>query len=500
MKRNIKLVLYSFLLVFISLCGIIKVNAASANISVSSNTNKIVVGNTFTVNVKISSGTALGSWEWIIDYDSKRFKLVSGESTVADVYQNANTKSKTYTYKFKAIGSGSGKISVRSAGAIDISENSMSLSIGSKTITVITQAELEASYSKNNNLSSLSVEGFNLTPGFDKNTTEYSVVVPSNTEKVKVFATAEDKKTSIAGAGEISVIEGDNKVQVVATAENGSTKTYIITITVKDENPINVTINNKNLTVVKRNSLLSPPTNYEVKEITINDIKVPAFYSKVNNYYLVGLKDDKGTINLYIYNEKDNTYTQYKETTLNQLLFQPLPMDKTFEDYEKSKITINDNEFESYTLKGSDYHIIHAKELNTGKDNYYLYDTNSKTAIIYTDEQTEIYKEANTKYLQIIMLLGAETVIVFLVLLIIILVSIIKKSKRKKLKKEHQKKELENRKEVKNKNDDKTIKENIETKDETTNENTKEENKKESKKIEKNKKKEEKHNEKKTNN
>ncbi|UKI58878.1 MAG: hypothetical protein L6V81_05920 [Clostridium sp.] len=46
--------------------------SASANIQVTSATNRIVVGNTFTVNVKVSSSNILGAWEWTISYDSKK--------------------------------------------------------------------------------------------------------------------------------------------------------------------------------------------------------------------------------------------------------------------------------------------------------------------------------------------------------------------------------------------------------------------------------------------
>jgi hypothetical protein len=56
------------------------VKAASATISVSSSTSKVVVGNTFTVTIKISSSTSLGSWEFTPSYNTKLFKLTSGET------------------------------------------------------------------------------------------------------------------------------------------------------------------------------------------------------------------------------------------------------------------------------------------------------------------------------------------------------------------------------------------------------------------------------------
>ena len=87
--------------------------ASSASINVSSSVSKVVVGKTFNVTVKISSSEVLGSWEWTIEYDKSKFKLLSGQQTVAD-YGNGSKKSSSYTYSFKAIASGSGNISVKS--------------------------------------------------------------------------------------------------------------------------------------------------------------------------------------------------------------------------------------------------------------------------------------------------------------------------------------------------------------------------------------------------
>lgn len=440
-------IVFGIIMLFTS---IIPLKAASASISVSSSSSRMIVGNTVTVTIKLSSGSALGTWEWTVDYDKNKLKLTSGESNVVG-YGDGSKKSVSYTYKFKAISNGSAKVSVKSYSALSYSDKSeFSVSVSSKTISIITQAELEASYSKNNNLSSLGVEGYELTPSFNKDTTEYKVEVPANVESVNVTASKEDNSASINGAGTIEVAEGDNKIDIVVTAENGSTKTYSVIVTVKDENPIEVTIGSEKLTVVKRSSSLTSPENYEAKEITINDIKVPAFYSEVNDYYLVGLKSEAGEVKLYVYDEKNNTYTLYTETKVNQLLLQILTIEKSFENYVKSTIEIGDNNYECYKIKNSKYAIIYAKNLTNGKKDYYLYDSKNNTAISYTNEEAKIYQAKSEKYFQIILLLGAETAIVFLVLIIVLLSKLIKNKKKKKLIKETliEKQKEEDKKEV----------------------------------------------------
>ena len=105
---------------------------------------------------------------------------------------------------------------------------------------IITQQELEASYSKNNNLSSIVVEGYELNEEFNKDTLEYTVSVPSDTEKINLNATVEDKTAGVSGTGEFEVSEGDNKFELIVTAQNGAKKVYTVTIKVEDQNPINV--------------------------------------------------------------------------------------------------------------------------------------------------------------------------------------------------------------------------------------------------------------------
>src|SRR5574344_89109 len=139
MNKIAKIIGGLILSAFMMFINITDVNAASASISVSSSTSKIVIGKTFTVTVKISSSSKLGSWEWVINYDTGKCK-----------------------------GTGSGSIGVKSYGGYAWDGNEkFSLSANSKSVKVITQADLEASYSKNNDLKNLEVEGSTLSPEFN---------------------------------------------------------------------------------------------------------------------------------------------------------------------------------------------------------------------------------------------------------------------------------------------------------------------------------------------
>ena len=452
MKKLIKLLSIMFISTILIFSNVIHIKAATANISVSSSTSRIVVGNTFTVTIKLTSSSNLGAWEFTPSYSTKLFKLISGDSPVVAYAEGAGVKSKTYTYKFKAIAKGNGSISVKSVGVLDWeTKSNMQVSTGSKSITVITQADLEASYSKNNYLKSLSITGYEITPTFNKNTTEYKVDVDSNTEQITINATKEDSKSSISGTGTHEVSEGENKFNITVTAENGSTKTYILIVNVVDPNPIKATINEKEYTVVKRESTLETPESFEKTKIKINEQEVPAFYNEINNFTLVALKDSEGKISYFLYDTETRTYSNYNEVTLDTFKIYPLTIDKTFdESYKKTTVQIKEVEFEAMNQQGSNFYVIHAKNLLTGKDGYYEYDKILNSMITFSEDELTPLKKEIEKYKTLIVILGAETVFVILVLIIILISSIIKKGKRKKLAKEQlklQKEFEENKKE-----------------------------------------------------
>lgn len=488
-------ILKSLSILIVSLLFTITVDAASANVKVTTNKSQVVVGNTFTVTTKIS-GSDLGSWQWTLSYDTKKFKLVSGGNVFFFSESGENQKTKTWT--LKAIAKGSGNITVKAAGAFSYkNESAIKVTTNSKTVKVITQAELEASYSKDNNLKSLSIDGLKLEPSFNKDTTDYKVTAESNTTEIKINAALSDSKASLSGTGTFKVTEGENKFTITVEAENGSVKKYNILVNVTDPNPITAKINDKDYTVVKRESNLIKPEDYEKKEITINDQKVPAFYNEVNNFTLVGLKNAEGDISLFLYDSETNTFSEYKEIKLDQLKLYPLSIDREIDNYKLSKITINDIEFDALVLDNSDYAIIHAQNMNNGTNDYYTYDKKTNTVITYTDETLKPLQEKINKYEKMILLLTGETVLVFFILICILISKIRHTKKRKRLHKMMmEQKELEERqKEIKEKEVAEKIEqekesnenENEEVKEES-NEETKEENKPKRKKKDKKKK------------
>ena len=100
--------------------------------------------------------------------------------------------------------------------------------------------------SSNADLSSLTISEGVLSPEFASDVTSYTVVVAGNVESLTVTSTLSDTSargltvngnsvTSGSASAPISLATGENTVSIVVTAENGTQKTYAITITQTEE-------------------------------------------------------------------------------------------------------------------------------------------------------------------------------------------------------------------------------------------------------------------------
>ncbi|MEG1457095.1 MAG: cadherin-like beta sandwich domain-containing protein [Bacilli bacterium] len=424
------------------LCFIIgtkELDAASATFNVTSPYNQVVIGKTFNASVTLSSAETLGSWEFSLSYNTGLLKLVSGTSPVVS-YGNGNQRSTTYNYSFKAIASGKAVISVKSYDAYAMNESRFSLNVSPKTINIISQSQLEASYSKDNSLKSLSVGGGDLDPVFNKDKTEYKVKLPSSTEEVVINAVKNHNGASVSGAGTFKVSEGDNTFKVKVIAENGSEKVYTIVCSIEDASPIKVKIGNEEYFVVKRESSLIFPTTYEKGTVDINGTIVPCATSKITPYTLVGLKDKSGKISLYSYNSKSGSYTLYNEITSSSLvlIMSDLENSDMFSNYKKSSFKINNIDVECYELNSKSlYKVVYAMNAETGKKDYYVYDTINKSFTKYYDDEAKIYKEESIRNRKMTYLLLGETGGLFIILLIILIKRICNNKKKiKDMKKE----------------------------------------------------------------
>ncbi|MEG2621158.1 MAG: hypothetical protein RSA10_03650 [Bacilli bacterium] len=400
MKNTIKNYLLGSILLavafFIKLPG---VSAASAKISVSASTNTAIVGSSFKVTVNVSSNASIGSWEYTLGYDSSKARLTGGQLHVVD-YGNGSKRSASYSYTFVALSSGTVTFKPINASVLDYTTTNEVLSgVNSSSVRMMTQAELESTYSKNNNLSSLLVEGAELSPVFNKDVTEYSVTLPIDTTQINISAIVADKTASVSGTGVVLVNDGLNKVEIVVTAQHGEKKNYIINATVLELDPIKVKIGKKEYSIVRKAGQVTElPVGFTETKIKIENQEVAAYTSEVAKLTLVGLKDKSGKIKLYIYDEKTKSYTSYVEIkSLGSNLFilnnvknkAPIGFVKTTVKYGLSKI----NAWKYKEDHRDEFSLVYALNLDTGIKTFYTYDSKDNTFQRYYEEMNNIKDE-----------------------------------------------------------------------------------------------------------
>lgn len=79
-------------------------------------------------------------------------------------------------------------------------------------------------------LKSLSVSGHSLTPTFSVYETEYSLIVENSVSSITISASAIASTTSVSGTGTKSLSVGNNSFAIKTTAQNGTTRTYTLTV------------------------------------------------------------------------------------------------------------------------------------------------------------------------------------------------------------------------------------------------------------------------------
>lgn len=451
-----------FLIALVMFVPTMIVNASSATIGVASS-NTVMVGNNVTVTVTLSSSTLIGSWQVDLSYDKSFLQLTSSSAEGNGTYMvnsSAGTKSKKYTFTFKALKSGSTKVAVNSFILYDVKQEIMKVTGGSKTISIKTKEEIEASYSDNANLKSLTVGDYLLNPSFSKNVKEYNVEVPNDVESIVINASKEDANASIDGSGEKTLVEGNNKFNIVVTAQKGNSQTYVVNVYRKELNPISVTINDQNYTLVRKEENLPEYKTFIKKTIMYEDTEIPALYSESTGRTLIGVKDDDGNILTYIY-EDGKIKDLYIEIYNYAYSLLPLKLKDSnlFKEYEKTSIEIGGEKVEAYKMPGSKYAVIYAENVETGEENYYSYFISDGSFQVYNKDISQEFVSKLTNYKYVI-----YGLIAFVVLQFLILIFIPKRKKKDKRKKQEYIKTIDSqiedeiKEEIKN---NKTIKEEI---------------------------------------
>lgn len=412
-------------------------NVKASSCSLKASSTRVTVGKSVTITLSASdaigrfnissTGGSLSSSSLWIENNSSSFSISSSKEGTYTVYASPQAG-----------------LSNNNGDEINLGCNSVKITFTSKSSTSSSSNNVVKKDTKsgNNDLKSYGIEGYNISPEFDKNKTDYQVTVPHDTKEIQINAYKDHDKATISGDdGKKEVNVGENKFTTTITAENGSKKNYTITVIVEEE-PIKIKVDEKELELVtKEDELPELKVEHDVIDLNINDRNVKAYRIDSISYILVGLKDENNVVTLYKYDsykqeEKPDKYTLYQELVSDNVSI--VLKDAPSIPYGYTKDTIKINELDVNVYKKEDgFYLVYGMNIKTGKESFYTYDKEENTF--------QRYVETNVIETDTLKLIFIALALVISILLGIIVALSIKvkqyKPKKEKIKKEKVKKE-----------------------------------------------------------
>ncbi len=403
----------SFLLAFVLILSLFAfpVSAASATFSLSGS-GSVIVGNKVNVTVKFSGSEKIGSWRFSLTYDPSVLEYVSGADSggggavlFSDSSDGISSYSRTVVFRAKKIGSATVAVSGAQVVSFDSASN-MSISGASKKISVTAAPIL----SGENNLSALALSTGELSPAFDPKTTSYALSVPFEVSSLAISATAKDTKASVAVTGADALVVGENKVEVVVTAQNGTRKSYVITVTRQESELAGVTtqVGEESLSVAYDPAMLQIPEGYQPTTALLGDKKILSYAAPQNTIlisYLYKEVQVEGVEGLqkvgawYVFDEKTQSFTPYVTVSGQPglvVVLNPGKDVKVPEGFVPETIQVGEQSISAYAVENSkdtNIYLVYGMT-SDGTAGFYYYDARLSSFTAYFVPDTGISKEA----------------------------------------------------------------------------------------------------------
>ena len=288
----------------------------AAGISVTAGQSSVKVGNTVAFTITVPSNTQ--AWTYQVAW-SDNLTYVSGDTEPMGFEGNSSRNQLI----FKANGEGTGKVWI-AGGSYSIDRQPYDAS-GSATVSIVSASQPSQGYdhgdfdddpptpskSSNNALASLTVSAGELAPAFDPTITDYTLSLPLRTNKITFTATPSDSKATVQGNGEVALRSGENKVAVVVTAEDGSAKTYNITVKVAREPTVFFSLNGESLGVMQDTDGVTPPAGFSPTTVPYSGEELPAWTNAAGQMLLYLVNQDTLAAGFYLYDEAEGVQSPY---------------------------------------------------------------------------------------------------------------------------------------------------------------------------------------------
>lgn len=368
MKISIKKIAYCFILSMFLSIFISNISAASIGLSI--NKSSAYIGENFIVNISGINGKVTITSSNNVTLNISGTKFVDGAMSITGTTKSVGNATITVTPIDVTTTSAEPEV-VSKANSVTISvkekpqtttpstpptnTNNNNNNNNKTNTNVQTNTNTQNNTAKNNNanLSVLQVNQEGLTPNFNKTKTNYAITVGQNVDSLKVTATPEASTSKVSVTGNTNLKNGDNKVYVTVTAQDGTRKVYTITVT-KTAGAVKSNSYLQNLIV--ENATLSPEFSKEVFEYdcgtvgaSIENLKILAFGENENvKVEITGndkLVEGENNITVKVISE-DGTTT--KEYVIKVKKDSSLVEENEIQEINSFKDTENDNKIVSF--------------------------------------------------------------------------------------------------------------------------------------------------------
>lgn len=178
------------------------------------------------------------------------------------------------------------------------------------------QTTLENEKSAVSSLSELRVSQGVLTPTFRSNTHTYTLNLDDTAPSMTIEAKATDQKAQIEGVGEVALKHGDQTLDVICKAEDGTSTTYSINVNVIEKPTIQLPYGTAKLGVLKTADTSSLSAAFQETTITIDGNEVTAWKNEGSKVTLLYLMNEKMERDFYIYEEGNGVVSIYRPIAL----------------------------------------------------------------------------------------------------------------------------------------------------------------------------------------
>ena len=263
---------FFLLTVIMILCvGLFSISASAASASATlTGPSTVRAGDTITLTFNLN-GTGIVSATGKLNYDANVLELKSTEQKINSAWAvdfgtnnfiaidntlekpiNSNTALLAVTFKVKS------NVAVGTKISVSYTDIAVVTTTETKIGTATYSATVAAPLSTDNNLASLTVSNATISPAFSAGTTSYTASVPFEVSKLNVSATAAEGKAKVSVNSPNLTPNGTTNVTITVTAENGSKKTYTISVK-RAQDPNYVASGNNNLSGISVDGFLLSP-------------------------------------------------------------------------------------------------------------------------------------------------------------------------------------------------------------------------------------------------